>query len=311
MVEPLQPVDGLLLRAAPVVGGLEVVERQLLEREPERGGRGARSAARGVHLQAVGGPRVVAESAPDPAAAVQILAVRIEEQQRVASLRAEDLAGEHLHQVRLAHPGRREDSDVIHERLTAHSDLEVDRVLAASQEPQPQIAHPLAQEREVLGGRRRHARELRRERLRLAEIARRVDVAERSARRDLVEPLLRIAQRVGSVGGIAGHVGARGALCPRRVRRLAAVRHLDHAEKEPALALQILGGEQLAQEQIDAVERAELRLEHVFAEDPSFVCVRHRFSTSWKSWKRTSMSSSERPLRPSASRKVRRRSAIA
>ena len=160
--------------------------------------------------------------------------MRVEQQARVPSLRREDLAREHLHQVRLAHAGRREDADVRGERLAADPDLEVDRVLARAQQADPHVAHPLAQEVEVLGGRRRHPRELRRERLRLAERARGVDVAERLARRDLVQALLGVVERVLGPGDVAGHVRAGRALGPGRVGRVRAVRHLDHAEEEPA-----------------------------------------------------------------------------
>src|SRR6185503_14118065 len=98
-----------------------------------------------------------------------------------------------------------------------------------------------------------------------------------------------------------------------------AVGHLDHAEQEPAAAFGIFGREQLAQEQVGAVERAERRLQDVLAEDPTLVrgpsgravgafAVGHRFSTSWKSWNRSSTSPSAIPRRESASRNARRTS---
>jgi len=84
------------------------------------------------------------------------------------------------------------------------------------------------------------------------------------------------------------------------------------AEQEPPDALGVLGGEELAQEEVGAVERPEGRLEHALAEDPALVLVlthrQLRFNTSWKSWNKTSMSSCDIPWRESDSRNERRTS---
>src|SRR5207249_8400051 len=134
--------------------------------------------------------RTVPEASERAAPALQVLAVRIEQQPRIPPLRRQDLPRQDLHQVRLAHPRGGEDADVRGERVPADADVELDRVLTASQEPDAQIAHPLAEEGEVVGPGRRDFRELRRQRLQLAELPTRVDIAEGGALRDLVEPLL-------------------------------------------------------------------------------------------------------------------------
>src|SRR5207248_1406767 len=83
---------------------------------------------------------------------------------------------------------------------------------------------------------------------------------------------------------------------PVGVRRIRAIADLDHPEQEPAGPFRVLGHQQLAQEQVGAVERPERRLQDALAEDPALVLVvtcghviapvplQLRFSTSWKAW---------------------------
>ena len=78
---------------APVVGGLEVLQGSA-RRGTDAGRCSRRSEPWGVAytLSRSSGPRVVAQSAPAAAPAVEVLAVGIEQQDPVSALGGEDLA---------------------------------------------------------------------------------------------------------------------------------------------------------------------------------------------------------------------------
>ena len=87
-------------------------------------------------------------------------------------------------------------------------------------------------------------------------------------------------ERVRRVGGVTHHVGARGAFRPARVGRVGSVGHLDHPEQEPAGAVEILGRQELPEEQVGAVIRPERRLKDASTEQPPLVLLLHRSSLS-------------------------------
>ncbi len=268
-VEAIQAVDGLLLGPAPLVGGLQVAQGELGQGDPQ--GRGPRPGARpgGVDAETVLGPRVIPEAPPGPRPPLVVLAVRVEQERGVAPLRLQHGPGQHLHEVRLPHPGGGEDAQVGHEGVPADPDLQVDRVLARAQQADPQVAHARREERQILGGGGGDPGELGREGLGLAELPAPVDVAEGRATSHLVQALLAIVQLVGRLGRIAGHEGAGRALRPVGIGGVRAVGDVDHAEQEPAAALRVLGGQQLPEEQVGAVVGPEGGLQHALPEDPA------------------------------------------
>ena len=112
-VVALELEQRLLLRAAPLVGGAQVVDGELGQADPQA--RRVRQVARRVRAQPLGGPRVAGQLRA-------VLAVGVDEQQAVAALGLQHAADEHLHEVRLAHAGGGEDADVGGQRAAGDAD---------------------------------------------------------------------------------------------------------------------------------------------------------------------------------------------
>ena len=125
--QPGQPLDAvvaleleerLLLGPAPLVGGAQVVDGQLGQADPQRGGVGQRC-----------GPRRCAAARRAQgwrARARAVLAVGVDDEQPVAAVGPHHPAGQDPHQVGLAHAGGGEDADVAGQGAAGDADAEVD-----------------------------------------------------------------------------------------------------------------------------------------------------------------------------------------
>ena len=309
-------LQGLGLGAGELPGGAQVVDGQLGQRQPQQAGLAGPGAGR-VHPQPLLGPGVVGQAAPAGRPALQVLAVGVEQQHGVAAPGGQELAGQDLHQVALAHAGGGEHADVAGQGLAPDADRQVDGVLARAQPPHLDVAHPLAQEGQVGVGGGGHGGELGGQALGLVE-ALGVDVAKGDDLGHLVQPLLEVAQGGGLADGVHGHQPAGGALGPAGVRGLRAVGDVGDPEQVAPAPLRVVPGQQLAQEQVLAVEGPEAHVEHGPSEDASLVVGHGRdvprgraqaFRVRWKSRITRSTSSSDSPSRRNASRRSRRRSA--
>ena len=187
-------------------------------------------------------------------------------------------AGQHLHQVGLAHAGGGEDADVGGQAVAGDADLEVDHGLAAAQVADGQVAHAGAQELEVGRLGRHDPGELGGQALRLAE--RRCpsggEVAEAAAGGHPVGAAGLLVERVGAglAPGVVGQQRARHPLGPARLAVLGAVGDVDDAEQVAPAGGVVDRHQQLAEEQVLVGRGPEHPFEDVLAEQPAPAGIR-------------------------------------
>ncbi len=290
----LQLVQRLLLRPGPVVGGAQVVDGELGQADLQRRRVGQR--AGGVGAQPLAGPGVAGQLGA-------VLAVGVDEQEAVAAGGAQHVAGQHHHQVRLAHARGGEDADVAGQAPAGDADLEVDGLLAAAQGADGQVAHAGAQEVEVGGLGLDHLGELGGQALGPAEVgAVGGQVAEAAAGRHPVGPpgLVVEAVQAGLAPGVVDQQRARHPLGPPRLPVLGAVGHVDDAEQVAPAGGLVDRHQQLAQEQVLVRRGPEHPFEHVLPEQPPGA-HQNRSIRSWRSAKARSRTSAGTPARSSSS----------
>jgi hypothetical protein len=307
-VVALELEQGLLLGAAPVVGGAEVVDGELAQAEPQP--RGVREAAGGVGAERLLRPGVATEVGA-------VLAVGVDQQQPVAAAGPQHPAGQHLHEVRLAHAGGGEDPDVGGQAVAGDAHLHVDHRLAAAQVADAEVAHAGPEEGDVVGLRRHDAGELCREALGLAEgavaaVVGRRQVAEAPARGDPVGAPPRLVQRVqaGLAPGVVGQHRARHPFGPAGLPVLGPIGDVDHPEQVAAAGGVVDAHDELAEEEVLLGRGPEHAFEDVLAEQPAPRSRRHaRSMRSWRSAKARSRTARGTPLASRSSSNWRRTSA--